>query len=54
MAGSDQPSPGSKSVQFLRTARFLDPESADAVEALMEELGLVFMGAKKVEEAEET
>ncbi len=51
MAGSDRPSPAYKSVQILRAARFLNPESADAVEALMEDLGLEYMGAEKVPES---
>ena len=34
---------------FLRAARFLDPELADDVEALIEELGLEFWGAERVD-----
>ena len=37
-------------VAFLRAARFLDPELADDVEELVEELGLEFFGMEKVEE----
>ncbi len=46
--GSDR---ASHSRQFLLAARFLDPESQDAVEALIEELGLEFMGAEKEDES---
>lgn len=35
---------------FLLAARFLDPENQSEVEALIEELGLEFLGAEKVEE----
>lgn len=37
---------------FLRAARFLDPVLADDVEALIDELGLEFWGAERVEEEE--
>ena len=37
---------------FLRAARFLNPELADDVEKLMEELGLEYLGAERVEEEE--
>lgn len=33
-----------------KLAQYLDPEKADEVEALIEDLGLMFMGAEKVEE----
>lgn len=37
--------------EFLLAAQYLNPEKADEVEALIEDLGLMFMGAEKVEEA---
>lgn len=40
------------SAAFLRAARFLSPESNEVVEALIDDLGLEFMGAEKVEEEE--
>ena len=39
--------------EFLLAALYLDPEKAAEVEALIEDLGLMFMGAEKVEEADE-
>lgn len=39
--------------EFLLAAQYLDPEKADEVEALIEDLRLMFMGAEKVEEADE-
>ena len=36
--------------EFLLAAQYLDSEKADEVEALIEDLGLMFMGAEKVEE----
>ena len=47
--GGVEESPGKKSRQFLLAARFLDPENADAVEALIDDLGLEFMGAEPFE-----
>lgn len=41
--GSDR---ASHSRQFLLAARFLDPENQEAVEALIQDLGLEFMGAE--------
>ena len=38
---------------FLLSACFLDPDCQSQVEALIYELGLEFMGAEKVEEAED-
>ena len=38
------------SVAFLRAARFLDSTMHDELEALINDLGLEFMGAEKVEE----
>ena len=35
---------------FFMAARFLDPDCQSEVEALIEELGLEFMGAENVEE----
>ena len=43
MPGSDR---ASHSRQFLLAARFLDPENQEAVEALIQDLGLEFMGAE--------
>ena len=40
-------------VAFLRAARFLDPAMHDEIEALIDDLGLEFMGEEKVETAEE-
>ena len=40
-------------VAFLRAARFLDPQLADDVEELVEEFGLEFWGAVKIETKEE-
>ena len=43
-------SPSSKCRPFLLASRFLNPENADAVEALIGELDLEFMGAEKLRE----
>ena len=43
-------SPAKKSRAFLLAARYLSPENYDAVEALIDDLGLEFLGAEKVEE----
>ena len=40
------------SVTFLRAARFLDPAMHDELGALINDLGLEYLGAEKVEEAE--
>ena len=40
------PDRASHSRQFLLAARFLDPEDQEAVEALIQDLGLEFMGAE--------
>ena len=39
--------------EFLLAAQYFDPEKADEVEALIENLGLMFMGAAAEEEEEE-
>ena len=36
------------SKEFLLVAQYLDPEKADEVEALIEDLRLMFMGAEKI------
>ena len=41
------------SVAFLRAARFLDPAMHDEIEALIDDLGLEFFGAEKVEVGKE-
>ena len=38
------------SKEFLLAAQYLDPDKADEVETLIDVLGLMFMGAEKVEE----
>ena len=38
------------SASFLRAARYLPPETMDAVEGLIDDLGLEFLGAEKVED----
>lgn len=38
---------------FLLAAKYLDPEMAPEVEAMIDELGLMFVGVKKVEEVED-
>lgn len=45
-------SPAKKSRTFLLAARYLSPENYDALEALIDDLGLEFLGAEKVEEAD--
>lgn len=40
------PDRASHSRQFFLAARFLDPENQEAVEALIQDLGLEFMGAE--------
>ena len=40
-------------IAFLRAARFLDPSMHDELEALIDDLRLESLGAKKVEEPEE-
>jgi len=40
--------------EYLLAAQYLDPENQDAVEALIQDLGLEFMGAEKVEGEGET
>lgn len=42
--------PHRHSASFLRSARFLSPESMDVVEGLIDDLDLEFFGAEKVEE----
>lgn len=49
MPGSDR---ASHSRAFLLAARYLSPENYDAVEALIDDLGLEFLGAEKVEPPE--
>lgn len=41
------------SKDFLMAAKYLSPENLDDVEALIDELGLMFLGAEKIEEPEE-
>ncbi len=41
------------SKDFLMAAKYLSPENLDNVEALIDELGLMFLGAEKIEEPEE-
>ena len=48
--GGIEESPAKKSRAFLLAARYLSPENFDAVEALIDDLGLEFLGAEKVEE----
>lgn len=43
--------PAKQSIAFLRAARFLAPENQAAVEALIHDLDLEFMGAEKVEQS---
>ena len=50
--GGVEESPSKKSLAFLRAARFLNPENQAAVEALIDDLDLEFMGAEKVPEEE--
>ena len=45
MLGSDR---ATHSRSFLKVARFLDPELADDVEGLLEELGLEYLGVERV------
>ncbi len=49
MPGPDR---ASHSRAFLLAARYLSPENYDAVEALIDDLGMEFLGAEKVEEAD--
>ena len=51
--GGVEDSPAKKSRAFLLAARYLSPENYDAVEALIDELGLEFLGAEKVEPPDE-
>lgn len=37
----------------LLAAKYLDPETTPEVEAMIDELGLMFVGVKKVEEVED-
>lgn len=46
------PNRASHSRAFLLAARYLSPENYDAVEALIDDLGLEFLGAEKVEEVD--
>lgn len=41
------------SKDFLMAAKYLSPENLDNVEAFIDELGLMFLGAEKIEEPEE-
>ena len=50
MPGPDRASPARHSASFLRAARYLPPETMDAVEGLIDDLDLEFFGAEKVEE----
>lgn len=50
MPGPDR---ASHSASFLRTARYLSPETMDAVEGLIDDLGLEFFASEKVEEPPE-
>ena len=53
MPGPDRASPARHSASFLRAARYLPPETMDAVEGLIDDLDLEFFGAEKVEEPPE-
>ena len=50
MPGKDR---ASHTVDFLRAARFLDPSMHDEIEALIDDLGLEFLGAEKDEAEDE-
>lgn len=41
------------SKDFRMAAKYLSPENLDNVEALIDELGLMFLGTEKIEEPEE-
>ena len=48
-----RPDRESHCIAFLKAAQFLSPESHAVVEELIDDLGLVFIRAEKVEEGEE-
>ena len=51
--GGVEESPAKKSRAFLLAARYLSPENYDAVEALIDDLGLEFWGVERIESTDE-